>query len=96
MAIGSCFGISLLNDHGLPVGHDRVGWCQARSSCGGEYLRRARCEKTARRDLCGGCRVNWQSYRDLTRLDTCRVVDSCTHDGNFLSAAEMRRKFLCD
>jgi hypothetical protein len=47
----------------LPVGDSTVGperngiarrtW----SACGGEYSRRARCGKTARRDLCGGCRV---------------------------------------
>src|SRR6266566_6825387 len=45
---------------------DRASWavpnpvcclCAVESSCGGEYLRRARCGKTARRDLCGGCRV---------------------------------------
>ena len=27
------------------------------SCCGSEYSRRARCGKTARRDLCGGCQV---------------------------------------
>src|SRR6266487_3329206 len=45
---------------------DRASWavpnpvcclCAVESSCGSEYLRRARCGKTARRDLCGGCQV---------------------------------------
>jgi len=47
----------------LPVGASEAGPepygepCRPRSACGSECLRRARCGKTARRDLCGGCRV---------------------------------------
>src|SRR6266498_507679 len=48
------FGTSPSPDHvSLRGPHLSIG----RPSCGGEYHRRARCGKTARRDLCGGCRV---------------------------------------
>ena len=38
----------------LNVGDSEQG---SQPCCGSEYSRRARCGKTARRDLCGGCRV---------------------------------------
>ena len=44
-------------------------------SCGSEYLRRARCGKTARRDLCGGLLGNRQS---LPRCEVGLEDDACS------------------
>src|SRR6266498_118185 len=81
------FGTSPSPDHvSLRGPHLSIG----RPSCGGEYHRRARCGKTARRDLCGGCRVTGSptailvmSYLVLAR-QLCISQDVIPHGGEQL------------
>jgi hypothetical protein len=66
----------------LPVGASEAGLepcevsCRPRSACGSECLRRARCGKTARRDLCGGCRVTGSPTALYGAKRSARVVRS--------------------
>src|SRR2546426_1516472 len=46
----------------------------AESCCGSEYPRRARCGKTARRDLCGGC---WATGSPTAILNCSEVERLC-------------------
>src|SRR5437667_4808820 len=69
-----CDSTSHWRNHISWGGLNPVWWPHVVEPSGGsEYSRRARCGKTARRDLCGGCLGNRQPYRDLCGWATKRL-----------------------